>query len=536
MYIKDLLKKVATKNGIPIIIYLVLNVFITGLLISLFQPMFGMAPASPMVYYGIGAAVYLISVVLALSPFGEMIIRLQSGCRRIKEEEHGFVQILFNKVYEKARFADTSIGEGVRLFIVDDQNPRVSAIGRKTIYVTKGMLELPANQIEAALAREFGHIAHKDTDLIMLLTVGNLIFSAVMIALRMAIWFVQFCFSIIALFIGGSKGVVAALSNLLVHFLMTIIFGGIMKIWTKIGELLVMRLIRNQDDVAEQFAASLDSDDTEFTEEVVQQEPVFIYCQNCGKRVSTDVQFCPECGKPIIVPSNLKLVNSEETVRIDNEPSRAEKKAAHRNNKRKKKTVRSLLRTAVAIVVLVMIAGTVFGLRMNDNEAFEPENNEAALTSETSVSYEEDEAEEPYQTIETEYEQAQEEEMESEDSDDDDEMWASSQSYQTPPQDDEDDDYSYNDEYVFSDSSTRLISESELAGLSKFELDVARNEIFARHGRLFNRSDLQNYFNSCSWYEGYIGAEDFSIEYLNNVEKANAEMILKYEKELGYIQ
>ena len=518
MYIKDLLKKIATKNGIPIIIYLVLNVLITGFMISLFQPMFGMEPANLMVYYGIGAGVYLLSVILALSPFGEMIIRLQSGCRRMKEVESEFIQDLFNEVYAKAKQADPLIGEGVQLFIVDDQDPRVSAIGRKTVYVTKGMLELPANQVEAALAREFGHIALKDTDLIMLVTVGNLIFSAVMIALRMVIWFIQFCFSIAAVFIGGSEGIVAALSNLLVHFLTTIVFGCFMKAWTKIGELLVIRLIRNQDIMAEQFAASLKLDDCLCAQTQTPQETSFVYCKNCGTRVSTDTRFCPECGSVIIVPSVL-----------------TETKEKCEETKKEIKKGKSIVKAAVALVALVLIAGSVIGFKRNDYEASEPDYTEAftpVSVSETDATYDETEPEDESQTVDSEYNPYEEEDSY--------EYTSGEEFMDEEPEDEEFDDYSsddsYNDEYVFSDSDIRLIAEWELDGLDKFELDIARNEIFARHGRMFNRSDLQNYFDSCSWYSGCIAADVFSVECLNDVEKANAELILNYEKEMGYIQ
>jgi len=42
---------------------------------------------------------------------------------------------------------------------------------------------------------------------------------------------------------------------------------------------------------------------------------------------------------------------------------------------------------------------------------------------------------------------------------------------------------------------------ADLAGLSKVELRVARNEIYARHGRFFKDQTLANYFSQFSWYQ-----------------------------------
>lgn len=48
---------------------------------------------------------------------------------------------------------------------------------------------------------------------------------------------------------------------------------------------------------------------------------------------------------------------------------------------------------------------------------------------------------------------------------------------------------------------SKLISLQELEGLSQFELDVKRNEYFAKHGYIFTREDLAAHFGKQSWYE-----------------------------------
>lgn len=89
-------------------------------------------------------------------------------------------------------------------------------------------------------------------------------------------------------------------------------------------------------------------------------------------------------------------------------------------------------------------------------------------------------------------------------------------------------------EFVFGESDSRLVSEADLEWLSPLECKIARNEIYARHGRIFQDEYLQNYFESCSWYEGRIAAEDFQQDMLNETEKENANTISAYEQKMGY--
>ena len=87
-------------------------------------------------------------------------------------------------------------------------------------------------------------------------------------------------------------------------------------------------------------------------------------------------------------------------------------------------------------------------------------------------------------------------------------------------------------EYVLPDSDSRYYSESELLGMSAAELKLARNELYARHGRLFNNKELQSYFNSKSWYNGTIDPDSFDKrqeEIFNKYEKANRDLIVKLE-------
>lgn len=83
--------------------------------------------------------------------------------------------------------------------------------------------------------------------------------------------------------------------------------------------------------------------------------------------------------------------------------------------------------------------------------------------------------------------------------------------------------------YVLADSSTKTYSKAELQKLSNFDLMIARNEIFARHGYIFTNATLKEYFESQSWYSGTVGAADFDYTKLNATEYANINAIAEVE-------
>jgi hypothetical protein len=75
----------------------------------------------------------------------------------------------------------------------------------------------------------------------------------------------------------------------------------------------------------------------------------------------------------------------------------------------------------------------------------------------------------------------------------------------------------------------RAISEQMLRGLSLHELRLLRNEIYARHGRLFQAGWLQQYFEGQPWYQY---DEKFKDEELSGANKQNVELIVSYENRI----
>lgn len=71
------------------------------------------------------------------------------------------------------------------------------------------------------------------------------------------------------------------------------------------------------------------------------------------------------------------------------------------------------------------------------------------------------------------------------------------------------------------------LSESDLRDLSKSELRILRNTIYARHGRKFKSKDLDRYFNSFSWYNGIY--DEIPVSWLSDVEKHNINLIQRFE-------
>lgn len=86
-------------------------------------------------------------------------------------------------------------------------------------------------------------------------------------------------------------------------------------------------------------------------------------------------------------------------------------------------------------------------------------------------------------------------------------------------------------EYVLPVSGFFSLSQENLANMSDNELWVARNEIYARHGRLFTNVYLQQRFDHCTWYQGTVSPEQFDESILTPIERNNLQLLIAAEKE-----
>ena len=85
-------------------------------------------------------------------------------------------------------------------------------------------------------------------------------------------------------------------------------------------------------------------------------------------------------------------------------------------------------------------------------------------------------------------------------------------------------------------TSQRLVTDNDLQGMSLQQLELMRNEIFARHGWVFNRQDLQQHFQSQSWYRpkgnksNQEQANRLAQAEMTSIEKQNVQTITAQEK------
>lgn len=83
--------------------------------------------------------------------------------------------------------------------------------------------------------------------------------------------------------------------------------------------------------------------------------------------------------------------------------------------------------------------------------------------------------------------------------------------------------------YILPDSATRRLTQADVAGLTWEQCCLARNEIYARHGRIFQTKQIAAYFEAQSWYHGTVPGTSFDSNTLSPIEHANIDFLAGYE-------
>lgn len=244
-YLFDMLYRTIKAKNWGLLVWVFLNFIIIELFLVIAGPVGLIA----------GPVIYMVSLVIALSPIGEFILRQSNACRAIKDKKiEAKIKPIFDKVYAEAREKNPEISPKVKLFMCDEECENAFATGRRTVCITKGLAKMDDDHIAAIMAHEFGHLAHRDTDCLLIVVVGNLI----MTVITSIIGFICNIFG----WIGDCFTENSTLGKILpfslitraISFLLTTVF---MFLWTKLGALFCMKGNRNQEFQADRYAAEL---------------------------------------------------------------------------------------------------------------------------------------------------------------------------------------------------------------------------------------------------------------------------------------
>lgn len=234
------------------------------------------------------------------------------------------------------------------------------------------------------------------------------------------------------------------------------------------------------------------------------------YCEKCGKELLDSDAFCDRCGTKSSVPTR-NSGRQIDTIK-SNFPDRSQAVTNNeteiddclftdeKSNKSNRFKLIIILSVSLVIVAAVTVLGIIFVPKMFDNDKSNEIQSTAASDAQITTAITEPATTQPTTAEPT------------------------TQVPTTKPQE---------DKQLLPDSSTVKLSQSDLTDLSKSELELARNEIYARRGRKFKTDYIQQYFDSQSWYKGTIEPEDFLENMLSEIEKYNVKLISDYEKSLG---
>lgn len=253
-----------------------------------------------------------------------------------------------------------------------------------------------------------------------------------------------------------------------------------------------------------------------------------ISCPECQAQISELAKSCPKCGCPISAVQKDFVKEETHTEFIENK----EPELVNENkNDNSKISILALIIGAGSLAVLALVLVLIFSNMNSSDEAVASDDiktseyqgveatetketssnvlrNDGGLTNSPSSVYDESQNTDVLDNITTSID------------------WLSELMDDTR----RDDNY----HYLIYGSDARYVTVKDLYGFSKEECSLARNEIFARHGRLFSTDSIQDYFNGMSWYYGRISPDDFSDSVLNEYEKANVKFIKEFEENEMY--
>ena len=232
-----------------------------------------------------------------------------------------------------------------------------------------------------------------------------------------------------------------------------------------------------------------------------------INCNNCGAAMEGNELFCGECGNPINNTVN-KDVGLDE---IENTPKKKE----------------SLGPLITVLILVIAVSASSIGYMLH--RATRPLSIEIPDIEEVYANKDQDEGENKNSTEDMDGDKV--EPVIADSSDMEVHQTSSMEDVAIADEGPVGEDVHYIEDGYMYPSDTTYISEEYLSELTREEINLLRNEIFARHGYIFNSEAYNSYFSQKSWY---TPDESYDGSLLSGIEKDNIDIIIEYMEKMGW--
>lgn len=235
------------------------------------------------------------------------------------------------------------------------------------------------------------------------------------------------------------------------------------------------------------------------------------YCVKCGTKLSDNVKFCTKCGAPQKISNN--YTNTREKNDYNNEYTQVIPKIREVSNRTEQEQSYNpsnesalkpiIIGVLIGVVILAVGFGSYYFYSKNDTPSKPQASTTNAVENSSSTSTDGNSTSKDNNSADK-----------SKDNSKDNNNAANTNSK--------------SDEYMFTNSGSTKLTDDQVSSLSKENLAIARNEIYARHGYVFQTEPFKTYFNNKTWYKPNTAFKG-SDEELSSVERSNVDLILKYE-------
>jgi len=196
-YIKSLIKTIFSKGNFGFVAFMIINIVPICLIL-----------ASQSIAYALIAFIALFLIYfLVVMTMGESIARtMLKANTRIRLNERNSLSVAFSNAYTVAKRKNPIISNNIKLYVFDGVAIDGYAFGRNTLCLSSAALNLPEQDLTTLLLIKFAQFSHHDSEILAILTAGNVWYVALAIICKWYIYLFGFILWLVLAIMGHGFG------------------------------------------------------------------------------------------------------------------------------------------------------------------------------------------------------------------------------------------------------------------------------------------------------------------------------------------